>query len=192
MKKQTVQARRSNAEDMQDVDSAMESIHGQMESVNDDEEDIGNLSDEDEPDPINPVDELISTEISCVQDAISDNTSKVSTVSNVNNCEKEKAMRHFSERQIKDGAALENKEQEKRHFRQMGREHLWSKVKFINSYEKLSWNGAMAKFMYKLCDIQRDDRKDFWDAYSPELRGLIGSKRAQVSKSIGERFKSKY
>lgn len=157
----------------------------------DNEEDMENKSEEDKLDHVDTVDELIPKEIGIVQESSSDNSSKVSTVCNVQNCDQYKAMKHFRERQIKDGAALQNSERDKRYFRQMEREHLWSKVKFINSHEKLPWDGAMTKYMYKLCEVKREDRKDFWAAYSPELHGLIGSKRAQVSKSIGEQFRSK-
>ena len=74
----------------------------------------------------------------------------------------------------------------------MGWDHLWSKVKFVNSCENLPWNGSIAKYMYGLCDVQREDQQQFWSSYSPEFGGLIASKQAQVSKSIGERFKSKW
>ena len=92
---------------------------------------------------------------------------------------------------MKDGASIDTKKQEHRNFRQMGCDHLWSKVKFINSCENIPWNGPMAKYMYKLCDVQNSEQQEFWLNYSPELRGIIASKRAQVCKSIGERFKSK-
>ena len=43
----------------------------------------------------------------------------------------------------------------------MGRDHLWSKVKFINSKKKLEWTCRMARLMYKLCDVHKEDKEKF-------------------------------
>ena len=70
-------------------------------------------------------------------------------------------MKHYGERQIRDGLALDCDRCERRNFRQMGRDYLWSKVKFIDTKEKLEWNGKMARLMYKLCDVPKEDQEEF-------------------------------
>ena len=149
-------------------------------------------SDEENDEPIDTYVNFWLTEIEVVVDNGSVNRSRTSTVSGLPKINNQLLMQHYGERQIRDGSALDCDRQERRNFRQMGRDYLWSKVKFINTKEKLKWNGKMAGLMYKLCDVHKEDQEEFWRTHCPELRSLIGAKQAQVSKSIGERFKSKY
>ena len=141
--------------------------------------------------PIDTIIKFNSLQGDVVSDNISDRSSRLEVFTRMRNVEDMVIKNHYIESQVKDGASMDTKKQEHRYFRQMGCDHLWSKVKFINSCENIPWNGLMAKYMYKLCEIQKSEQQEFWLNYSPELGGVIASKRAQVCKSIGERFKSK-
>jgi len=141
--------------------------------------------------PIDTIIKFNSLQGDVVLDNVSDRSSRLEASTRPHNVEDMVVKKHYIESQLKDGASMDTKKQEHRYFRQMGHDHLWSKVKFINSRENIPSNGAMAKYMYKLCNAQKLEQQKFWLKYSPELRGLIVSKRAQVCKSIGERFKTK-
>jgi len=167
-------------------------LNSPSELAGEDQNNTLDQSDEENDEPIDTYVNFQPTEIEVVVDNGSVNSSRTSTVSGLPKLNNQLLMKHYGERQIRDGPALGCDRRERRNIRQMGRYYLWSKVKFINSKEKLEWNGRMARLMYKLCDVHKEDQEEFWRTHSPELRSLIGSKRAQISKSIGERFKSKY
>ena len=95
-----------------------------------------------------------------VSDNISDRSSRIEASTRLSNVEDMVVKNHYIESQVKDGASIDTKKQEHRNFRQMGHDHLWSKVKFINSRENIPWNGPMAKYMYKLCDVQNWNSKN--------------------------------
>src|SRR5687768_16859005 len=109
---------------------------------------------------------------------------------NLNNNNNIKAA--YGRQQVEDGAALDERAREARNFRLMGRLHLWSKIKFVNRSKELPWNGKLAKTMYRLCHVAKQHQVVYWDTYKKLVPDIIGAKRSQVSKSIGERFKIKF
>ena len=169
----------------------VEELNSHTDYAGEEDIQVKNYDNDRSAEPIDTIIKFNSLQGEVVSDNISDRSSRLEVFTRTRNVEDMVIKNHYIESQVKHGASIDTNKQEHRNFRQMGRDHLWSKVKFINSHENIPWNGPMAKYMYKQCDVQKSEQQEFWMNYSPELRGLIASKRAQVCKSIGEWFKSK-